>query len=230
MRSDSGSAAATEPILAIHELESTLPQGKRLWYFKSGSLRCNGVHLLLGRNGSGKSSLLRTLLGIQKAHSGTFVWNSALNKLSDIAYLPELPVLTSAVRVDEWICWYNGISERSLRSEMPLLLNDGRLSINDLFHLQISKLSKGQLQKVQIWQSMFRNPKVVFLDEPFSGLDPWHKKELVSLFLELSKNSSLLISTHEIPEEFRGNNTKAWLIDQNKEISEVWAKDLVISC
>ena len=155
---------------------------------------------------------------MNKRYSGTIAWDPELKTSDQIAYLPELAILPVGVKVEEWVCWFHGIQPSRLKDYAPNYLKSGPFAIDDLLQRRLATLSKGQLQKVQIWQSLYHNPKAVLFDEPFSGLDPWHKKELIKLMLDLSQAASLLISTHEIPAEFEQANTRIWLIDQQKQI------------
>ena len=202
-------------MLAVQNLRALLPGGETLWNFESGVLPNKGMRLVLGRNGSGKSTLLRTLLGMNSSYLGSFQWNFQVLNPSSIAYIPEVPIVVSGISVAEWICWYHGISKKNLEKNAPEYLLRKDFSILDLVSKPLSKLSKGQLQKVQIWQALFNKPQVIFFDEPFSGLDPWHKAELVQLMIELSSCAVILVSTHEIPDPFKTLPAEIWLIDSH---------------
>ncbi len=194
-------------------------QDRFLWHVPQAQLKAQGVQVLAGRNGAGKSTLLRCLLGQLRAHAGRIEWNSDLCGPNHVSYLPEFPIQASGVRVSEWIGWYHAERPAEVVEKAPPLLKESELSIADLQDKNLQDLSKGQLQRAQLWQALYSVPRVLFLDEPFSGLDPWHKRALVQLLASFAKENSVLISTHELPQPLLPHCHEPWVIDpQSREL------------
>lgn len=216
-----GESALTEDQDSILEIENMdiKHEGRGvLFRIEKASIEQNGIILLLGRNGAGKSSLIRQIVGLVKSSPQELRWNSKALGASfpRVGYVPEFPVVAPGVKAREWISWYNGVAQESLEELAPSYLRHVGFSASRLFERQLSTLSKGELQLVQIWQQFFANPDIGIFDEPFSGLDPWHKKTLITVLLEMAKHFALVITTHEIPEELRTAARRVWLIDENK--------------
>lgn len=167
---------------------------------------------LLGKNGIGKSTLLRTLTKVQPALSGEiFINNKNLKTLNSIDLAKSLSlVLTehlpeSNLSVYELVAlgrqpytnWVGNLSEKDLK------FIDNALEQTNTKHLINSKyyeLSDGQLQKVLIARALAQNTDLIILDEPTAHLDIHHTVETFTLLKQLTKefNKTIIISTHEI--------------------------------
>ena len=167
---------------------------------------------LLGKNGIGKSTLLRTLTKVQPALSGEiFINNNNLKTLNSIDLAKSLSlVLTehlpeSNLSVYELVAlgrqpytnWVGNLSEKDLK------FIDNALEQTNTKHLINSKyyeLSDGQLQKVLIARALAQNTDLIILDEPTAHLDIHHTVETFALLKQLAKefNKTIIISTHEI--------------------------------
>jgi ABC-2 type transport system ATP-binding protein len=115
-----------------------------------------------------------------------------------IGYLPESPYFYEYLTAEEFLSYYGslfGFSKSELKSRV-----DHYLKLTDVFHarkLQLRKFSKGMLQRVGIAQAIIGDPKVVFLDEPMSGLDPIGRREVRNLILQLKREGrTIFFSTH----------------------------------
>lgn len=166
---------------------------------------CGRSLALIGPNGGGKSTLLKTLAGLLKPDSGLIHWRGhPLTESShEIAYLPQrsdvdwkFPItvrgLVEMGRYPNLGWWKNyrkhdaEIVERALTA----------MRLQDLQHRQISALSGGQQQRAFIARALAQEAHVLLLDEPFSGLDGPAQENLEGLFRELAKEGRLLIASH----------------------------------
>jgi ABC-2 type transport system ATP-binding protein len=156
----------------------------------------------LGPNGAGKSTTLKLLMALIFPTSGTArILGRPIHDVRmhrDIGYLPEQPYfydyLTGRELLDYFARLFDyGPQERRDRIR-NLLDNVGLSSAGDL---QLRKYSKGMLQRIGIAQAILNDPKVVFLDEPMSGLDPVGRREVRDIILELKQQGrTVLFSTH----------------------------------
>lgn len=167
---------------------------------------------LIGANGIGKSTLLRTLTKVQNPFNGTiFINNKQISKYAsvDLAKAMSL-VLTEqissknlsvlevvALGRQPYTNWVGNLSERDLTivSEALSLTN-----IEDLKHKKCFELSDGQLQKVMIARALAQDTDLIILDEPTTHLDMYHKAYILKLLQRLAKetNKTILFSSHEI--------------------------------
>jgi ABC-2 type transport system ATP-binding protein len=156
----------------------------------------------LGPNGAGKTTTLKLLMGLvfPTAGSARILWMSIgdVRVKAQIGYLPEQPYFYDYLTASELLHYYGQLSgvaarERSARVGEVLEL----VRLNDAAHLQLRKFSKGMLQRVGIAQAILHKPRVIFLDEPMSGLDPIGRREVRDLIERLKQEGrTVFFSTH----------------------------------
>lgn len=156
----------------------------------------------LGPNGAGKTTTLKLLMGLVFPTAGTArilgmeLDDPALK--AQIGFLPEQPYFYDYLTAKELLEYYAQLSgvpakERSSRVEKML----ARVGLTDAARLQLRKFSKGMLQRVGLAQAILHDPKVVFLDEPMSGLDPMGRREVRELIEQLRREGkTVFFSTH----------------------------------
>lgn len=193
--------------------EKTQNAKNSLWVAPLLEMPAKGIQPLVGRNGCGKSTFLRVLLGHLKPATGDLIWEPGFDGDGDLAYLPEFPTQISGVKVKEWVAWFNGVPVSKLFEQAPPLLQQARFLLDDIANKELQKLSKGQLQRAQLWQCLYAEPRMLVLDEPFSGLDPWHKESVVLLLSRFAAEKCVLLSTHELPQALRPLCAQPWVID-----------------
>lgn len=174
-------------------------------------LACNQVNLsikegeafaLIGQNGAGKTTLIKGLLGLLKIDVGSVFIDGKKSAEAiyreEISYLPEKFVYYPTHKVRDAINFYSESFHKHLYSPKEAMEMVG---ISGLENRRITKLSKGQLQRVGLACAMIPDTKIYLFDEPFSGLDPVGIKEIKDLFLDLKrKGKTLFISSHILSE------------------------------
>jgi ABC-2 type transport system ATP-binding protein len=161
------------------------------------------IYGLLGPNGAGKTTMLRMLLGIIDPSSGTrrvLGRERPLEAAQEIGYLPEERGLYPAMHAREAIAFMGalrGLPLREARRRADILLKEHDLG--DWARKPIRTLSKGMAQTVQLLGTIIHQPKLVVLDEPFSGLDAINQARLEELIRREARNGATIIfSTHVI--------------------------------
>src|SRR5436190_24360108 len=117
---------------------------------------------------------------------------------AQIGFLPEQPYFYDYLTARELLRYYgqlSGVDSRQLSSGVNAVLE--KVGLRDAMNVQLRKFSKGMLQRAGIAQAILHDPKVVFLDEPMSGLDPMGRREVRSLIEELKEEGkTVFFSTH----------------------------------
>jgi ABC-2 type transport system ATP-binding protein len=177
---------------------------KTKWGLKNLSLevREGEVFGYLGPNGAGKTTTLKILMGLVSATGGTArilgrdLEDPELKR--EIGFLPEQPYFYDQLTARELLEYYghlSGMPSGSLRRRALEMLD--RVGIADAADVQLRKFSKGMLQRVGIAQAILHDPKLLFLDEPMSGLDPIGRREVRELIVELhGEGKTIFFSTH----------------------------------
>jgi ABC-2 type transport system ATP-binding protein len=156
----------------------------------------------LGPNGAGKTTTLKLLMGLIFPTSGRATilgkdWNDPEIK-AQIGFLPEQPYFYDYLTGKELLEYYaqlSGVPAKQRTQKVENVL--GRVGLHDAGKAQLRKFSKGMLQRVGIAQAILHDPKVVFLDEPMSGLDPVGRRAVRDLIEQLKQEGkTVLFSTH----------------------------------
>ena len=156
----------------------------------------------LGPNGAGKTTTLKLLMGLVFPTAGSARilgrdWNDPSVK-AEIGFLPEQPYFYDYLTAHELLEYYAQLSgvpagQRKNRVEEAL----HKVGLRDVKGLQLRKFSKGMLQRVGIAQAILHDPKLVFFDEPMSGLDPVGRREVSDLMEQLKhEGKTVFFSTH----------------------------------
>jgi ABC-2 type transport system ATP-binding protein len=155
----------------------------------------------LGPNGAGKTTTLKLLMGLVFPTAGTArILGMDMDDprvKSQIGFLPEQPYFYDHLSARELLNYYGQLSGmaqgRSARVEQML----ARVGLSDSAGVQLRKFSKGMLQRVGLAQAILHDPKLVFLDEPMSGLDPMGRREVRDLIQQLRhEGKTVFFSTH----------------------------------
>jgi ABC-2 type transport system ATP-binding protein len=156
----------------------------------------------LGPNGAGKTTTLKMLMGLVFPTSGSarilgHDWTDPAIK-AQIGFLPEQPYFYDHLTAHELLNYYgqlSGVPANDRKKRVDATLQ--RVGLHDIKGLQLRKFSKGMLQRVGIAQAILHDPKLVFLDEPMSGLDPLGRREVRDLIEQLKREGkTVFFSTH----------------------------------
>ncbi|GAC1347525.1 MAG: ATP-binding cassette domain-containing protein [Myxococcales bacterium] len=160
---------------------------------------------LLGPNGAGKTTLLRIAVDLLRPDRGEVRILGAPpgpGALEQIGYLPEergLPVRPRVLDLLVYLGELKGQTRRDARAQAQRLL--ARVQLDARGRSRVGELSKGNQQKIQIAAALLGRPRLLLVDEPFSGLDPVNRALVVELLQEsVREGAAVLISTHQLQE------------------------------
>ena len=163
-----------------------------------------GIFGLLGPNGAGKTTLLRMITGIFYPDSGEITLRGRkfdpLNDSIHIGYMPEERGLYKKMKIGEqalYLARLKGLSKQDAMASIKKWFE--KLEMETWWNKKVEDLSKGMSQKLQFVTTVLHEPKLIILDEPFSGLDPVNANLIKDEIFGLAKNGSTVIfSTHRM--------------------------------
>ncbi len=177
---------------------------------------------LLGPNGAGKTSLIRIITTITHADSGKVILDGELlnsNHPSQIGYMPEERGLYKKMKVGDhllYLAQLKGMSKKEAKQKINHWLE--KFEITDWWNKKVEELSKGMQQKIQFIATVVHEPKLLILDEPFSGLDPINTNLIKDEIAALNKKGiSIIFSTHRM-EQVEQICEKMVLINKGKNV------------
>lgn len=178
----------------------------------------------LGPNGAGKSTTMNIVTGYISATEGSVVVNGydiydEPEKVKEsIGYLPEQPPVYPDMKVREYLDFVADLKKVKKADKEKVIKKVMReTKINDVSERLIKHLSKGYKQRVGLAGAMIGDPEILILDEPTVGLDPKQIIEIRNLIKELSKNHTILLSSH-IMQEVSAVCNQIMIINQGKLI------------
>jgi len=184
-----------DKVCAVNDLSFTVEDGE--------------IFGLLGENGAGKTTTFRVIMGLLTPDKGTVTLDGKpidYNTTDKIGFLTEERSLQTKLTVREQLMFYGalkGLTETELEKRIDELLNE--FDIIEYKNKKIKELSKGNQQKIQFISSIINNPKLLILDEPFTGLDPINVAKFKEHIRKLQKKGTVIIfSSHQMEhiEEF----------------------------
>jgi ABC-2 type transport system ATP-binding protein len=176
------------PKRALHPLHLSVEEGE--------------IFGFLGPNGAGKTTTLKMLMGLVFPTSGSARllgrdWTDPEVK-AQIGFLPEQPYFYDYLTAHELLNYYgqlSGVPGKDRKRRIDEVLQ--RVGLMDVKGVQLRKFSKGMLQRAGIAQAILHDPKLVFFDEPMSGLDPMGRREVRDLMEQLKhEGKTVFFSTH----------------------------------
>ena len=175
--------------LALHDVSIEIPE--------------QSIFGLLGPNGAGKTTLIRILTQIVQADSGEVRFGGEklqAKHIFEMGYLPEERGLYKKMKVGEQLLYFaelKGLNTREAKQKLKYWID--KFEIQSWLGKKVEELSKGMQQKVQFIATVLHEPKLIILDEPFSGFDPINAQLLVEEITLLKKNgASIIFSTHRM--------------------------------
>lgn len=163
------------------------------------------IFALLGPNGAGKSSTIRMLIGLTYPDTGNIQFfdnqEQHITLSSELfGYLPEERGLYQESSIIDTLVYMGqlkGMSKSDAQSQAEKWLTS--FDLNDRKKDQLKSLSKGNQQKVQLISAIIHQPKIVFLDEPFSGLDPINQEKVIQFLQTLKQQgTTIILSAHQM--------------------------------
>lgn len=192
------------PILQLDQLTGGYSLQRAILHDISFTVHSGEMVALIGRNGAGKSTTMKHILGLLKPHQGSVKIKGKMLEENPHAYrtaytyVPENPVLYDELNVMEHLelsARAYGISEADYKTRSAALLE--RFEMEKAKHKIPLHLSKGMRQKVMIMCAFLVKPEFYVIDEPFLGLDPLGIRSLLDLMVEeKQRGAGLLISSH----------------------------------
>ena len=173
-------------------------------------IKSNRIYALLGKNGAGKSTTIKIMLGIEKKDSGEVKLDgeNLIDNRWKIGSVPDEPMLIEKLTGREqleYIKYIYGMEVENKESSVKDLdkVTTEYISMfefKDKIDTRIEEYSKGMKQKISIMSAMIHNPNIMILDEPFTGLDPVsiiNMKEWMKKFVS-KNNNSIVFSSHDL--------------------------------
>src|SRR5450432_1830490 len=175
---------------AVDDISFSIPQGS--------------IFGLLGPNGAGKTTLLRMITGIFYPDSGQIIFNGKkydpVNDVRYIGYMPEERGLYKKMKIGEqalYLAQLKGLSKSDATQKIKEWFV--KFEMQSWWNKKVEDLSKGMSQKLQFVTTVLHEPKLIILDEPFSGLDPVNANLIKEEIFNLSKKGATIIfSTHRM--------------------------------
>ncbi|MDM7997787.1 MAG: ABC transporter ATP-binding protein [Acidobacteriota bacterium] len=160
----------------------------------------------LGPNGAGKSTTIKLLMHLLHPTSGTArILGQSVDSVSmhqHIGYLPENPYFYDYLTPRELLTYVGrlfGLRRKDLSNKVEALIED--VGLSRAANLQLRKFSKGMVQRIGIAQALINDPKIVFLDEPMSGLDPLGRMDVRRIIMALkARGVTVFFSSHILPD------------------------------
>ena len=179
----------------------------------------HSIYGFIGKNGSGKTTTMKTVLGLLKADSGDIIVNGekVVYGQTDtnryIGYLPDVPEFYSFMTAKEYLRFcgeITGMSRADIEERTRELLT--LVGLADETH-RIKGFSRGMKQRLGIAQALLSRPKLLVCDEPTSALDPIGRKEILDILLAIKDQTTVLFSTHILSDVERICTDVAFLKD-----------------
>ena len=188
------------------------------------------IYGLLGANGAGKTTTMRMVLGLILPDEGRISYYGkpyGKEQLSMLGYLPEERGMYPKIKVSDQIIYLaqlRGLSRKDADANLKRWLE--RFQVPEYYNKKVEELSKGNQQKIGFIASVIHNPRILILDEAFSGLDPVNVELLKATVKELRDNgTSIVFSTHRMEhvEELCRNIT---IMHRSKPVLQGAVKDI----
>jgi ABC-2 type transport system ATP-binding protein len=186
----------------------------------------------LGPNGAGKSTTIKILLGLVHATSGdaTILGEPVSNDQvrARVGYLPENPAFPSHLKANEFLrqmAKVHRVASDQIASRVEQSLN--LVGLSDRAQSSIKEFSRGMLQRLGIAQALVNKPELVILDEPLNGLDPYGRRDLKRIFLNLKENGCTVFFSSHILADAEDLCDHVTILNRGKRIADGDTKQLL---
>ena len=161
------------------------------------------MHGLLGSNGAGKTTFMKTLMGIYKTDSGEVLFDDKniyenTEMKSEVIFIQDIPFFFASATLNKMAEFYRGIYPRWSEKRFQQLTRHFKLNPNQ----NLNALSKGMRRQASFILAISSRPKVMLLDEPFDGLDPIIRQQIKNILLQdiAGHNMTVIASSHNLRE------------------------------
>lgn len=189
------------------KIENLIFQKKKFLILNQIDLELNDgqSYLLYGKNGAGKTSLLRCLTGLEKSFKGNITYYGDDSVDQNVTYLPDTYSLHDTIVIGKYIQSFRLLFESNgLFDAERFKKTYDMFNINSFSDKNFGSLSKGMIKMVFITITLMKKSNLIVLDEPFEGLDITMKKGLLELLIdEVSNGKLLIVSSHEVAEIYK---------------------------
>ena len=191
------------PLLEVKNLNKNFATQKAVDDI-SLSIEQGQIFGLLGPNGAGKTTLIRMITGIFYPDSGSIIFDGKpfdpSADISKIGYMPEERGLYKKMKIGEqtlYLAQLKGLPKKEATEKIKQWF--AKFEMKSWWNKKVEDLSKGMQQKLQFVTTVLHNPKLIILDEPFSGLDPVNSNLIKDEIYDLAKKGATIIfSTHRM--------------------------------
>lgn len=221
--------------LLINNLTKTYPNGVKALNGINLEIT-NGMFGLLGANGAGKSSLMRTIASLQEPTSGNIEFNNVdivkqpTKVRKHLGYLPQefgvYPKISAEKLLDHLAVLKGVLNKKDRKEQVTVLLQ--QVNLYQHRKKSVYTFSGGMRQRFGIAQALLGNPQIIIVDEPTAGLDPEESNRFLNLLSEIGENVIVILSTH-IVEDVRNLCPKMAILSNGEIISQGSPKELVAS-
>src|SRR6187551_3140823 len=197
----------------------------------SFSVNKGSIFGLLGPNGAGKTTLIRMITGIFYPDEGQILFDGKkfdpINDVVHIGYMPEERGLYKKMKIGEqtvYLAQLKGLDRSTANRQVKEWFS--KLEMESWWNKKVEDLSKGMQQKLQFVTTVLHNPKLIILDEPFSGLDPVNSNLIKDEIFRLAHNGATVIfSTHRM-EQVEEICNHIVLVNKGKKILDGTVKEV----
>ncbi len=232
-------------VLNIKDLTVAYGNTSVLWQV-SAEIPKGALVAVVGPNGAGKSTLIKTIMGLVKPHSGSIsIFGQPLNELPErykkISYMPQrgsvdwdFPISCIDVVLMGRYGHIGWLRRPSKKDRVLALQALDRFGMKEFANRQIGELSGGQQQRVFLARTYLQDADLLFLDEPFGGIDAKTEEVILELLKELrDQGKSIVVVTHDLA-SLKNHFDYAWLLNIHTvafgEPDEVLTRDNLLHC
>lgn len=184
---------------------------------QKGEITC-----LIGLNGTGKSTILKGIMGLTRFDRGTVLVDGKPLDLNRVAFVPDHSTFPIHFTIEQCEAFMRDFYPKFDPKLFARLVDEFKLFPED----KLNELSKGTLAKVNLALGIAQDPDYLLLDEPFSGIDVFSKEQIVELFSsDIMEDRGVLITTHEI-EDIEYLVDKAVMLNRGRIVREFDVEDV----
>nr|WP_289037581.1 ABC transporter ATP-binding protein [uncultured Allobacillus sp.] len=195
----------------VNSVSATVHAGDRLTIF--------------GPNGAGKSTLMRLMAGIIEPTGGTITSNDLIKAKNAIGYIPQQLALFNNLTVKEHLRFYRKMAGNNTENFINEMIET--LQLKNFWNKQIDELSGGMKRKVNLTVGMIQQPEIVFLDEPFVGVDLAAKHDMLNWLNQLNKRGVTIVFVTHDWQVIHQLADKMWLMESGNLLQETTVDEVV---